>query len=136
DEFVTTSEPLRHSYMAKGIMGLEAELPEVIVRPANAEEVSKILIVANENLSPVTPAAGGLSGGFALPAIQPGGIYMDMTRMDKMEVDTENRVMVVEPGVRSGDAWRIFKTKYPDWAPPIPYRAWVLTSHGCIRSPG
>ncbi|MHC4439828.1 MAG: FAD-binding oxidoreductase, partial [Planctomycetota bacterium] len=45
---------------------------------------------------------------------------MDMTRMDKMEVDTENRVMVVEPGVRSGDAWRIFKTKYPDWAPPIP----------------
>ena len=120
DEFVTTSLPLRHSYMAKGIMGLEAELPEVIVRPANAEEVSKILIVANENLSPVTPAAGGLSGGFALPAIQPGGIYLDLTRMDKMDVDVENRVMVVEPGVRSGDAWRIFKTKYPDWAPPIP----------------
>ena len=120
EEFVTTSEPLRHSYMAKGIMGLEAELPEVIVRPANAEEVSKILIVANDNLSPVTPASGGLSGGFALPAIQPGGIYMDMTRMDKMTVDIENRVMVVEPGVKSGDAWRIFKTKYPDWAPPIP----------------
>ncbi len=120
EKFVTTSEPLRHSYMAKGIMGLEAELPELIARPANAEEVSKILIVANENLSPVTPAAGGLSGGFALPAIQPGGIYLDLTRMDKMTVDTENRVMVVEPGVKSGDAWRIFKTKYPDWAPPIP----------------
>ncbi len=120
EKYVTTSEPLRHSYMAKGIMGLEAVLPECIVRPANAEEVSKILIVANENLSPVTPAAGGLSGGFALPAIEPGGIYMDMTRMDKLTVDTENRVMVVEPGVKSGDAWRIFKTRYPEWAPPIP----------------
>ncbi|MFW9770077.1 MAG: FAD-binding oxidoreductase, partial [Candidatus Thorarchaeota archaeon] len=118
EQYVTTSEPLRHSYMARGIMGLEAVVPEVIVRPASAEEVSKILVVANDNLSPVTPAAGGLSGGFALPAIEPGGIYLDLTRMDKMEVDTENRVMIVEPGVRSGDAWRIFKTKYPDWAPP------------------
>ena len=45
DEFVTTSEPLLHSYMARGIMGLEAELPEVIVRPSNTEEVSKILVV-------------------------------------------------------------------------------------------
>ena len=107
DEYVTTSEPLLHSYMAKGIMGLEAVLPELVIRPANAEEVSKILVVANENLSPVTPAAGGLSGGFALPAIEPGGILMDMTRMDEMTVDTENRVMIVEPGVRCGDAWRI-----------------------------
>lgn len=120
DEFVTTSEPLLHSYMARGIMGLEAELPEVIVRPSNTEEVSKILVVANENLSPITPAAGGLSGGFALPTIQPGGILMDLTRMNKMTVDTENRVMVVEPGVRCGDAWRIFKKRWPDWAPPIP----------------
>ena len=41
DKYVTTSEPLRHSYMARGIMGMEAELPEVIVRPENAEQVSK-----------------------------------------------------------------------------------------------
>jgi len=102
DQYVTTSEPLRHSYMAKGIMGLEAVVPEVVIRPANAEEVSKVLVVANENLSPVTPAAGGLSGGFALPAIEPGGILMDMTRMEGLEVDTENRVMIVEPGLKSG----------------------------------
>ena len=120
ERYATNSEPLRHSYMAKGIMGLEAVLPEAIVRPENAEQVSKILVLANENHIPVTPAAGGLSGGFALPAIEPGGIYMDMTRMNKMTVDLENRVMVVEPGVKSGDAWRIFKVKYPEWAPPIP----------------
>jgi FAD/FMN-containing dehydrogenase len=120
EEYVTDSEPLRYSYMAKGIMGLEAELPEVIVRPANVEEVTGVLQVANDNLSPVTPAAGGLSGGFALPAIEPGGILMDMARMNRMEVDPENRVMVVEPGVKCGDAWRIFKKKWPEWAPPIP----------------
>jgi len=120
EEHVTTSTPLLHSYMARGIMGLEAVLPEVVIRPSNAEEVSKVLVVANENLTPITPAAGGLSGGFALPAIEPGGILMDLTRMNKMEVDTQNRVMVVEPGVRCGDAWRIFKKRWPDWAPPIP----------------
>ncbi|RDE11210.1 MAG: hypothetical protein C4K49_12115 [Candidatus Thorarchaeota archaeon] len=120
EKYVTTSEPLRHSYMARGIMGLEAVLPEAIIRPANADEVSRVLVMANEHLIPVTPAAGGLSGGFALPAIEPGGIYMDMTRMNGLEVDVENRVMVVEPGLKSGDAWRIFKTKYPEWAPPIP----------------
>ena len=72
DKYVTDSLPLRHSYMAKGIMGLEAVVPEVVIRPANKEEVLKILVVANENLSPVTPAAGGLSGGFALPAVERG----------------------------------------------------------------
>ncbi|MCK4484402.1 MAG: FAD-binding oxidoreductase, partial [Candidatus Thorarchaeota archaeon] len=59
EKYVTDSEPLRYSYMAKGIMGLEAVLPEVVIRPANTEEVRKILMVANDNLSPVTPAAGG-----------------------------------------------------------------------------
>ena len=39
DEYVTTSEPLRHSYMARGIMGMEAVVPEAIVRPANPEQL-------------------------------------------------------------------------------------------------
>ncbi|MHA2003207.1 MAG: FAD-binding oxidoreductase, partial [Candidatus Thorarchaeota archaeon] len=50
DEYVTTSEPLRHSYMARGIMGMEAVVPEVVIRPANPEQVSKVLVVANDNL--------------------------------------------------------------------------------------
>ena len=84
-------------------MGNEAELPEVIVRPENADQVSKILIVANENLSPVTPAAGGLSGGFALPAIQPGGIYRNTTGSGYFRILCRWNLLIDDPSVVEGN---------------------------------
>jgi glycolate oxidase len=73
--------------------------PEVVVKPANAEEISKIFRLANEHLIPVTPRGGGtgLSGG-AL-AVH-GGICLSMVRMNKiLEIDEKNFQAVVEPGV-------------------------------------
>ena len=70
EKYVTTSEPLRHSYMARGIMGLEAVLPEAIVRPANADEVSRILVMAKARTFPRLPAATwALSHGRAAPEV-------------------------------------------------------------------
>lgn len=120
-EYVNDSVPMRYAYVSKGIMGLESIPAEVIVRPKNVEEVQKVLMLANENIIPVTPVAGGLSGGFASPLISPSGILLDMSRMDRiLEVDTDSRYMVVEPGVRSGTVWAYFRKKYPEWAPPVP----------------
>jgi glycolate oxidase len=73
--------------------------PEVVVKPLNAEEISKILILANENLIPVIPRGGGtgLSGG-ALPVL--GGICISMERFNKiLEIDENNFQAIVEPGV-------------------------------------
>lgn len=73
--------------------------PEVVVRPRTTEEVSAILRVAHARRVPVTPRAGGtgLSGG-ALPVR--GGIVLSVDRMDSiLEIDRENLVAVVEPGV-------------------------------------
>jgi len=73
--------------------------PEVVVKPADADEVSRILVLANRFRIPVTPRGGGtgLSGG-ALPVH--GGICLSMERLNRiLEIDTKNLQAVVEPGV-------------------------------------
>ena len=76
-----------------------AHMPDVVVKPLSAEEISRIMKLANKYLIPVTPrgAGSGLSGG-AVPIY--GGILLSFERMNRiLEIDTENLVAVVEPGV-------------------------------------
>lgn len=73
--------------------------PDVVLKPENTEEVSKILKFASENNIPVTPRGGGtgLSGG-ALPVH--GGICLSMEKFNKIiEIDEKNFQAVVQPGV-------------------------------------
>jgi glycolate oxidase len=73
--------------------------PEVVVRPRTAAEVSAVMRIATARRVPVTPRAAGtgLSGG-ALPVR--GGIVLSLDRMNAiLEIDRENLVAVVEPGV-------------------------------------
>ena len=76
-----------------------AHMPEVVVRPSTAQEIAAILKLANRAIIPVTPrgAGSGLSGG-AVPVY--GGIVLSMDRMNRiLEIDRENMIAVVEPGV-------------------------------------
>lgn len=76
-----------------------AHMPDVVVKPASAQEIAAIMKLANRELVPVTPrgAGSGLSGG-AVPAY--GGIVLSSERMDRiLEIDRENLVVVAEPGV-------------------------------------
>jgi glycolate oxidase len=73
--------------------------PEVVVKPVSTEEVSAIMKLANKERLPVTPQGSrtGLSGG-ALPV--KGGIALSLERMNRiLEIDQENLMAVVEPGV-------------------------------------
>jgi len=74
-------------------------LPDVVVHPADTEQISRILRLANAEKIPVFPrgAGSGFTGG-SLPTR--GGIVLTTERMDKiLEIDQENLVAVVEPGV-------------------------------------
>ncbi|MFX1450596.1 MAG: FAD-binding oxidoreductase, partial [Promethearchaeota archaeon] len=114
------NKPMMYSYMSRGIMGLRATPPDCVVRPANVEEIRKILILCNEHKIPITPMAGGLSGGFALPLLDNAGVLLECSRMNKIiEVNTDARYVIIEPGVRSGEVWAYFRKYYPNWAPPI-----------------
>jgi glycolate oxidase len=75
---------------------------EVAVRPACTDEVARVMALAWERGVPVTPrgAGTGLSGG-ALPVF--GGIVLSLDRMDRiLEIDEENLMARVEPGVITG----------------------------------
>ncbi|AAM23522.1 glycolate oxidase [Caldanaerobacter subterraneus subsp. tengcongensis MB4] len=76
-----------------------AHMPEAVVKPSSAEEIARIMKLANKYKIPITPrgAGSGLSGG-AVPVY--GGIVLSVERMNRiLEIDKENLVVVVEPGV-------------------------------------
>ena len=63
--------------------GEAGPMPDIVVRPGSAEEVSKVLKIANYYKIPVTTWGGGsVSQGGALPVA--GGILLDIKRMDKI----------------------------------------------------
>lgn len=73
--------------------------PSVVVKPANAQEVSAILKLVNDYKIPTTPigARTGLSGG-ALSIYQ--GIGLSLERLNKIiEIDEQNLQVTVEPAV-------------------------------------
>lgn len=78
-------------------------LPDAVVFPKTAEEISLVLKLANKEAFPVIPrgAGSGFSGG-SLPV--EGGVVVSLERMNKiLKIDTDNLVAIVEPGVVTGD---------------------------------
>jgi glycolate oxidase len=78
-------------------------MPEVVVKPSSAAEISEIVKLANLRNFPVTPrgAGSGLSGG-AVPGY--GGVVLSLERMNRiLEIDEQNMMAVVEPGVVTND---------------------------------
>ncbi len=78
---------------------LPPQLPLCAVRPSSAEEVSRIMLLANETKTPIVPRGSGtgLSGG----AIPVAGSVVLLTghRNRILEIDTANQTATVEPGV-------------------------------------
>lgn len=99
--FVTYGDPEKlESYSHDEVAEKEyAHMPEALVRPISAQEIAEIMKLANREKIPVTPrgAGSGLSGG-AVPIY--GGIVLATDRMNRiLEVDRENMMVTVEPGV-------------------------------------
>ncbi len=75
------------------------QLPMVVVLPSTTEQVSRVLRYCSDNKIKVVPRGAGtsLSGG-ALPLGD--GVLLGMAKFNRVrEIDFENRVAVVEPGV-------------------------------------
>ena len=100
DQFVITDEEKMEAYSHDEVAEEEyAHMPDVVVKPRTAQEIAEIVKLANEKLVPVTPrgAGSGLSGG-AVPIY--GGILLSVERMNSiLEIDEQNMMVVVEPGV-------------------------------------
>jgi glycolate oxidase len=93
-------------YSKDETIGLQA-FPDVAVRARTADEVSRIMRLANEYAIPVTPRGLGtsLSGG-SVPIH--GGIVLSMERMGELlEIDQENLMAVTEPGIVTSELHRL-----------------------------
>lgn len=87
-----------YSYDATG----QEFLPHAVIFPASAEEISQIMKLANTEGFPVIArgAGSGFVGG-ALPVS--GGVVLSTKRMNSIiEIDEENMIALVEPGVVTG----------------------------------
>lgn len=99
-ENITTEkeELICHSYDATGM----EFLPEAVAFPKSSSEISKIMSLATDKGFPVVArgAGSGFVGG-SLPVS--GGLVISMKRLNRIvEIDRDNMVAVVEPGVVTG----------------------------------
>lgn len=85
------------------------KMPEVVIKPENAEQISEIVKLANRELIPITPRGGG--SGLAAGAVPLyGGMVLSLEKMNKvLEIDNENLFMVLEPGVTTGEVQKLAK---------------------------
>ncbi|PDM25857.1 2-hydroxy-acid oxidase, partial [Candidatus Bathyarchaeota archaeon B24-2] len=102
ENVLTNMEDLEKYSHDETAIGVKA-LPEVVVKPEDTDQVSKILALANERKIPVTPRGQGtgLCNG-AVPIY--GGILLSLERMNRiLEIDEDNLMAVVEAGVVLSD---------------------------------
>jgi len=98
EQFVLTNEELLRQYGHDETEQL-LFLPQVVLRPRTAEEISQIMQICNSENIPVTPrgAGTGLSGG-ALPHL--GGVLLSTDRLNTiLKIDEDNLQVITEPGV-------------------------------------
>jgi glycolate oxidase len=98
DQYVFVDEESLHHYAHDETEDLHF-LPDVIIKPRTAEEISAILKICNQYKIPVTPRGGGtgLSGG-ALPYL--GGVLLSIERLNTIiNIDERNLQVTVEAGV-------------------------------------
>jgi len=74
-------------------------MPEIVVLPADVEQVAAVVKLAKQANIPIVPRGSGtgLAGG-AVPA--EGGVVLSLARLNRiLKIDLENRLAIVEPGV-------------------------------------
>lgn len=128
-EYVLTSDEDRICYAYDG-QRVE-HIPDAVVRPLDASQISKILSLANNERFSVVPRGSGtgLSGG---SVAADGGVVLDLTRMNRIiEIDPANQHMIVEPGVITA-AIIAEAEKYTLLYPPDPGSMKVSTIGGNV----
>lgn len=119
----------RYSYSYDASFG--EYLPEVVIQPKSAVEISELVKLANEYTIPIYPRGAGtsLSGG---PLPVKGGMVLDMTRLrEKLVIDNENLLAIVSPGVITADIHRKAE-EVGLFYPPDPSSSHVATIGGNI----
>lgn len=124
---VLTDESDRYSYSFDGSFG--TFLPDAVIQTKSVEELAEIVRYANEEKIPVYPRgqSTSLSGG---PLPVKGGLVIDLSVMDDiLEIDEEDLVAIVSPGVLTAKIHKAAEEKGLMY-PPDPSSSNVSTIGG------
>lgn len=96
---ISDSIYVRHAYSRNVDLVLQG-VPDIVIRPKDAKEISEILKVANEENIPVIPRGAGICEFGGSKPIGNGGIILDMKRMvNILNLDQDNLIVTVEAGI-------------------------------------
>ncbi len=133
EEYFFSEYEIRWTYAFGGTIFRKEWIPDLILVPQTAEQVSQILKLANDNKIPVTPrgSATSLSGG---PMTPYKGISLDLTKMNKIiKIDIENNLVETEAGVICDDLNEELKS-HGYFFPPDPGSSSVATIGGMVAT--
>ena len=107
--------------------------PEGAVWPVNRDQISAILKLANKEKLPVIARGAGTSlAGLSVP--KEGGLILDLGRMDQIiEINIEDRLAIVQPGVVYDDLARAL-APHGFFFPPDPASGAVCTLGGNVAT--
>ncbi|MHA1805738.1 MAG: FAD-binding oxidoreductase [Promethearchaeota archaeon] len=102
EKFISNNLIVRHAY-SRNVDPVLQGVPDIVIRPKNAEEISEILKIANEENVPVIPRGGGDCEFGGSKPVEDGGIVLDMKRMNNIiHLDEDNLTVTVEAGISWG----------------------------------
>ena len=84
-EFISTRKDVLLAYSVSASTSYDSVIPGAVVKPADTQQVSEILKIANEHKILVTPRSGGSSlQGEVIPS--EGSLVIDLLRLEGIKI--------------------------------------------------
>src|SRR5690606_20576555 len=97
-EHLLTDEDSRVFY-STDVFRQADELAVAVARPGSVDELQAVVRACSARRAPMVVRGGGASYTDAYLPVRPGTVSIDMSRLTHIEVNTEDMVVTVEPGV-------------------------------------
>lgn len=102
EKYISNDIYVRHAYSRNVDIALQG-VPDIVIRPKDAKEISEILKIANEENIPIIPRGGGDCEFGGSKPINDEGIVLDLKRMNNIvDLDEDNLIITVETGISWG----------------------------------
>jgi len=102
ETYISNDIYVRHAY-SRNVNPVLQGVPDIVIRPKDAKEISEILKIANEENITIVPRGGGCCEWGGSIVENDTGIILDMKRMNNViNLDQDNLVVTVEAGIAWG----------------------------------
>jgi FAD/FMN-containing dehydrogenase len=134
EDYISTRKDVLLAYSTSASMSYETVLPGAVVRPGSTNELSEVLKITSKHKIPVTPRSGGSSlQGEVIP--QPGGLVIELMRLDEITLYKDLRSVTVGAGITFGKLDK-YLNQHNLWVPIYPGSSLVATFAGNVAVNG